>query len=64
MVSHGGIIHALERAYSGDDGWQRLDNMTGRWFDVTDRSIVPIDERVALVPDGGPSIPPPDRNYA
>lgn len=64
VVSHGGIIHALERAYSGDDGWQRLDNLTGRWFDVTERAIVPVDARVALVPDGGPAIPPPDRNYA
>jgi len=63
-VSHGGIIHALERAHSGDDGWQRLDNLTGRWFEVTDNSIVPVGERVALVPDGGPAIPPPDRGYA
>ena len=59
VVSHGGIIHALERAHSGDDGWQRLDNLTGRWFDVTPEAIVPVGDRVALVPDGGPTIPPP-----
>jgi probable phosphoglycerate mutase len=64
VVSHGGIIHALERAHSGDDGWQRLDNLTGRWFDVGADAIVPVGERVALVPDGGPAIPPPERGYA
>ncbi len=35
VVSHGGIIHALEQAHAGDDEWQRLDNLTGRWFEVT-----------------------------
>lgn len=64
VVSHGGIIHALERAHSGDDAWQRLDNLTGRWFDVGADAVVPVGERVALVPDGGPAIPPPERGYA
>lgn len=64
VVSHGGIIHALERAHSDDEGWQRLDNLTGRWFDVAARSIRPVGERIALVPDGGPRIPPPDPSYA
>ncbi len=64
VVSHGGIIHALERAHSGDDGWQRLDNLTGRWFEVAPDAIVPVGDRVALVPDGGPPIPPPDAGYA
>lgn len=64
VVSHGGIIHALERAHSDDDGWQRLDNLTGRWFEITLEAIVPIGERVVLVPDGGPAIPPPDPGYA
>lgn len=59
VVSHGGIIHALERVHSGDDRWQRLDNLTGRWFSVGDGGIVPVGPRVALVPDGGPAIPPP-----
>lgn len=63
VVSHGGIIHALERAHSGDDAWQRLDNLTGRWFEVGESGIVPVGPRVALVPDGGPAIPPPDRHY-
>lgn len=62
VVAHGGIIHALERAHSGDHTWQRLDNLAGRWFDVTDEGIVPVGPRVALVPDGGPAIPPPDRH--
>jgi probable phosphoglycerate mutase len=64
VVSHGGIIHALERAHSGDDAWQRLDNLTGRWFEVTPDAIVPVGDRVALVPDGGPAIPPPGPGYA
>jgi probable phosphoglycerate mutase len=64
VVSHGGIIHALERAHSGDDEWQRLDNLAGRWFEVTAEAIVPVGSRVALVLDGGPAIPPPDAGYA
>jgi broad specificity phosphatase PhoE len=64
VVSHGGIIHALERAHSGDEAWQRLDNLTGRWFEATDAGIEPTGSRVALVPDGGPAIPPPDPSYA
>jgi probable phosphoglycerate mutase len=63
IVSHGGIIHALERVHSRDDGWQRLDNLTGRWFEVNDVAILPVGPRVALVPDGGPRLPPPDRDY-
>jgi broad specificity phosphatase PhoE len=61
-VSHGGIIHALERAWSGDS-WQRLDNLTGRWFEVSSDRIEPVGERVALVVDGGPQLSP-DRSYA
>lgn len=64
VISHGGIIHALERAHSDDDGWRRLDNLTGRWFDVTPTRILPIGNRIALVPDGGPAIPPPETGYA
>ncbi len=63
-VSHGGVIHALERAHDGDGSWQRLDNLTGRWFEVDDDGWRPVGQRVALVPDGGPNIPPPDKNYA
>lgn len=64
VVSHGGVIHALERAHDGEAGWQRLDNLTGRWFEVDESGMRPVGERVALVPDGGPNIPPPDRNYS
>ena len=63
-VSHGGVIHALERAHDGDGGWQRLDNLTGRWFEVDADGWRPVGDRIALVPDGGPNIPPPDKNYA
>ncbi len=61
-VSHGGVIHALERAHASDGAWQRLDNLTGRWFEVDDDGWRPTGKRVALVPDGGPNIPPPDRH--
>ena len=30
VVSHGGVVNALER-HSGED-WRRLDNLEGRWF--------------------------------
>lgn len=63
VVSHGGVIHALERVHA-DDGWQRLDNLAGRWFDVDHVSVAPLGERVALVSDGGPPAPPPERGYA
>lgn len=63
-VSHGGVIHALENAHAADDTWQRLDNLTGRWFEVNSTGWRPIGERVALVPDGGPNIPPPDKHYS
>jgi probable phosphoglycerate mutase len=64
VVSHGGIIHALERVHLGGDRWQRLDNLTGRWFEVVEGALRPVDGRIALVPDGGPTIPPPDPGYA
>lgn len=62
-VSHGGVIHALERAHEGKGAWQRLDNLTGRWFEVDDDGWRPTGGRVALVPEGGPNIPPPDKHY-
>lgn len=62
-VSHGGVIHALERAHEGDGTWQRLDNLTGRWFEVDADGWRPVGKRIALVPDGGPNIPPPDKHY-
>lgn len=64
VVSHGGIIHALERAHAGSGAWQRLDNLTGRWFAVADGIVRPVGSRVALVPDGGPTIPPPGPAYS
>ncbi len=63
VVSHGGIIHALERAHADTGKWERLDNLTGRWFNVGDTAIEPTGKRIALVSDGGPPAPP-DRSYA
>ncbi len=63
-VSHGGVIHALERVHDGGGGWQRLDNLTGRWFEIDQDGWRSVGERVALVPDGGPNLPPPDKHYA
>lgn len=43
VVTHGGVIHALERHVNGDDGtWQRLDNLEGRWF-IHDGAALHID---------------------
>lgn len=37
VVSHGGVIHALERHAGVETGeWQRLDNLEGRWFHRSD----------------------------
>ncbi len=60
VVSHGGIISALERVHIGDGQWRRLDNLTGRWFEMIDTEPVPVGQRVALVSNGGPRVPPPD----
>ena len=65
VVAHGGVIHALERAHEGGGAWRRLDNLTGRWFEVADDgTVAPVGDRVALVADGGPPAPPPSAGYA
>lgn len=33
IVSHGGVINALERLADEDPRWERLDNLEGRWFE-------------------------------
>jgi probable phosphoglycerate mutase len=63
VVSHGGIIHALERASAEGERWERLDNLAGRWFEVHEDAVTAVGARIALVADGGPT-PPPDRSYA
>lgn len=70
VVSHGGVIHALERAAFGEERWERLDNLTGRWFDIDPDGetpavmVSPVGDRIALVRDVGPPPAPPDRGYA
>lgn len=61
VVSHGGVINALER----DEGepWVRLGNLEGRWFDVDGSTLSPVGSRVHLIELD----PPPesvDRSYA
>ncbi len=55
VVSHGGVIHALERyAEPADDGWQRLDNLEGRWFEFAEGELRERGPRIhllAAVPD-------------
>jgi len=49
VVSHGGVIHALERhAFGPDHDWLRLDNLEGRWFEFVDGRLVVVGERVSL----------------
>ena len=61
VVSHGGVINALERA--DGSGWVRVDNLEGRWFEVADDRLRPVEDRVALLGDGArPS--PSDPSYA
>ncbi len=50
VVSHGGVIHALERHTGVETSeWRRLDNLEGRWFHHTDRALRAHGERVHLL---------------
>lgn len=52
VVSHGGVIHALERHVFGPDhDWLRLDNLEGRWFEIVDGRLAVVGERVRLAGD-------------
>lgn len=52
VVSHGGVIHALERHVAGGGGeWQRLDNLEGRWFEFTDGELTTVGDRIHLLAD-------------
>ena len=50
VVSHGGVIHALERHAQVETGeWQRLDNLEGRWFHHTSQSLRADAQRLHLL---------------
>lgn len=49
VVSHGGIVNALERG--ADEPWRRLGNLEGRWFVHTDGVLTPTGDRVQLLDD-------------
>jgi broad specificity phosphatase PhoE len=50
VVSHGGVINALERAGSdADPTWERLDNLEGRWFEIERDEFRVVGERVRLL---------------
>lgn len=52
VVSHGGVIHALERHVFGPDhDWLRLDNLGGRWFEMVDGRLAVVGERISLAGD-------------
>ena len=50
VVSHGGLITALERA-AGEE-WRQLANLEARWFefDAASGDLLPAGERVRLLP--------------
>ncbi|MFN3257826.1 MAG: histidine phosphatase family protein [Ilumatobacter sp.] len=50
VVSHGGVINALER--QDGESWERLDNLEGRWFEQRADGLHPIGARVHLIDDG------------
>lgn len=52
IVSHGGLINALERS-SDQTGpaYVRLDNLEGRWFDVGPDTVRAVGERIHLLSD-------------
>lgn len=53
-VSHGGLIHALERAPSDpstrEGAFRRVANLEAVWFRVDDRGAVAVGDRVHLLP--------------
>jgi len=50
VVSHGGVIHALERHTLAEAGeWKRLDNLEGRWFDHADAAVRANGPRIHLL---------------
>ncbi len=61
VVSHGGVINALER--SAGEPWVRLDNLEGRWFDVDSAGLSPVGSRVHLIDALEPAVPV-DSSYA
>ncbi len=61
VVSHGGVINALERNVGEE--WKRLDNLEGRWFQSDGSDVVPVGERVRLLGWDSPSVRA-DRHYA
>lgn len=59
VVSHGGVINALER--DRGEPWKRLDNLEGRWFQSDGADLVPVGDRVRLTSWDAPSV---ERGYA
>lgn len=63
IVSHGGVIHVLERLVAGtDQPWQRLDNLEGRWFEHSPGGIDVVGERVSVLLDDT-HVPAIDEGY-
>ena len=55
VVSHGGVVYALEEACG--EPWRRVPNLGARWFDLSD-SVLTAGHRVELIADGTiPDIP-------
>ena len=56
VVSHGGVINALERhvAADGIDPSRWLDNLEGRWFEHIEGRLRPVGVRVHLLDDRRP----------
>lgn len=51
VVSHGGVINALERELHTDSSgtWERIDNLEGRWFTTADGAIRATGPRLSLL---------------
>jgi broad specificity phosphatase PhoE len=50
VVSHGGVVNALERAgLDGPPRWERLDNLEGRWFRIEADGLRVVGARVKLI---------------
>jgi broad specificity phosphatase PhoE len=64
VVSHGGVINALER--NAGESWRQLTNLEARWFEFDDgrrNRVVPVGDRVHLLATDAPMVES-DSNYA
>ncbi len=61
VVSHGGVINALERRFG--DPWRRIANLEARWFEHDGAELRPTGHRIHLL-ESSEVVTDPDEPYA